>query len=113
MQSLIQNHMRYVRSESAREQRIELYKTYDNNNNNNTEHARIFKDTPFFNVFVLFLLVWYIFLERHGYHCCLLISVNKKFKRERKRKTDRRTDRQTENSYSNTKTFCSKDCIPC
>ena len=40
------------------------------NNNNNTEHARIF------SVFVLLLLVWYIFFERHGYQCCLLISVN-------------------------------------
>ena len=32
----------------------------------------------FFSVFGLLLLVWYIFffLERHGYQCCLLISVN-------------------------------------
>ena len=43
MQSLIQNHMQHVRSESAREQRTALYKSYIfhsyikamNNNNNN------------------------------------------------------------------------------
>ena len=29
IQSLIQNHMRHVRSESAREQRIALYKSYE------------------------------------------------------------------------------------
>ena len=29
LQSLIQNHMRHVRSESAREQRIALYKNYE------------------------------------------------------------------------------------
>ena len=29
IQSLIHNHMRHVRSESAREQRIALYKIYD------------------------------------------------------------------------------------
>ena len=29
IQSLIQNHMRHVRSESAREQIIELYKSYE------------------------------------------------------------------------------------
>ena len=80
-------------------------------NNNNTEHARIFKDTPFFNVFVLLLLVWYIFLERHGYQCCSLTVLI--IFEEREIGKDRQTDRQTENSYSNTKTFCSKDCIPC
>ena len=67
----------------------------NNNNNNNTEYARIFKDTPFFSVFVLLLLVWYIFLERHGYHCCLLISVNIFLReRERERQTDGQTDRR-------------------
>ena len=38
LQSLIQDHMRHVRSEFAREQRIALYKRYIkamNNNNNN------------------------------------------------------------------------------
>ena len=29
IQSLVQNHLRHVRSESAREQRIELYKSYE------------------------------------------------------------------------------------
>ena len=29
IQSLVQNHMRHVRSESAREQRIALYKNYE------------------------------------------------------------------------------------
>ena len=29
IQSLVQNHMRHVRSESAREQRIALYKSYE------------------------------------------------------------------------------------
>jgi len=65
IQSLIQNHMRHVRSESARDHaRTHHYsyiKAMNNMNNNNTEHARIFKDTPFFSVFVLLLLVWYIF----------------------------------------------------
>ena len=61
-------------------------------NNNNTEHARIFKDTPFFNVFVLLLLVWYIFLERHGYQCCLLTVLI--IFEEREIGKDRQTDRQ-------------------
>ena len=88
----------------------------NNNNNNNTEHARIFKDTPFFTVFcaVAFSLVHFLFnfLEKHGYQCCLLIILII-FEDREKGKDRQKTDRQTENSYSNTKTFCSKDCIPC
>ena len=49
----------------------------------------------------------FIFLERHCYQCCLLIILIIFEEREREK------ERQTENSYSNTKTFSSKDCIPC
>ena len=65
-------------------------------NNNNTEHARIFKDTPFFTVFcaVAFSLVHFLFyfLERHGYQCCLLIILI--IFEEREKRKDRQTDRE-------------------
>ena len=36
--SLVQNHMRHVRSESAREQRTALYNNNNNNNNNDDDN---------------------------------------------------------------------------
>ena len=40
MHSLTQNHMRHVRSESAREQRIALYNAMNNSNNNNKKKKK-------------------------------------------------------------------------
>ena len=60
IQSLIQNHMRHVRSESAPEQRIALYKTYEEEDEEEEEEEYLHT-----YLFAPFLLA-----------CCLLVCLD-------------------------------------